>query len=127
MRGMFDRLRWSLPFSMNTRSSKTNPFHRVFTKTIAATPPTIRYGNAIHRRRRQGAALDVEAGSLPFDGADNQEVLAKQVLEALSGERIRALDLSPQTHYAWMVFACDLEKGDATLCSWSGWGVFRTR
>ena len=28
-----------------------------------------------------------------------QEVLAKQVLESLSGERIRALELSPQLHY----------------------------
>jgi hypothetical protein len=35
--------------------------------------------------------------------------------------------LSPQTHYAWMVFACDLGKGDAALCSWSGWGLFRTQ
>jgi hypothetical protein len=35
--------------------------------------------------------------------------------------------LSPRTHYAWMVFACDLDKGDATLCSWSGWGLFRTQ
>ncbi len=35
--------------------------------------------------------------------------------------------LSPQTHYAWMVFACDLEKGPATLCSWSGWSLFRTQ
>ena len=35
--------------------------------------------------------------------------------------------LSPRTHYAWMVFACDLDKGDAALCSWSGWGLFRTQ
>jgi hypothetical protein len=35
--------------------------------------------------------------------------------------------LSPRTHYAWMVFACDLDKGDAALCSWSSWGLFRTQ
>ena len=35
--------------------------------------------------------------------------------------------LSPRTHYAWMVFACDLGRGDAALCSWSGWGLFRTQ
>jgi len=35
--------------------------------------------------------------------------------------------LSPRTHYAWMVFACDLDRGDDALCSWSGWGLFRTQ
>ncbi len=35
--------------------------------------------------------------------------------------------LSPQTHYAWMVFACDLGKGSEALCSWSGWSLFRTQ
>ena len=35
--------------------------------------------------------------------------------------------LSPRTHYAWMVFACDIDRGDDTLCSWSGWSLFRTQ
>lgn len=35
--------------------------------------------------------------------------------------------LSPRTHYAWMVWACDLDKGPASLCSWSGWQLFRTQ
>jgi serine/threonine protein kinase len=47
-----------------------------------------------------GATLyHLVTGSLPFEGASNQEVLAKQVLESLSGEHIRALDLSPQVHW----------------------------
>lgn len=47
-----------------------------------------------------GATLfHLVTGSLPFEGASNEEVLAKQVLESLSGERIRALRLSPQLHY----------------------------
>ncbi|MEC7584142.1 MAG: serine/threonine-protein kinase [Planctomycetota bacterium] len=47
-----------------------------------------------------GATLyHLVTGSLPFDGASNHEVLAKQVLESLSGERIRDLGLSPQVHY----------------------------
>jgi serine/threonine-protein kinase len=46
-----------------------------------------------------GATLyHLTTGSLPFEGT-SEEVLAKQVLESLSGERIRALDLSPQLHY----------------------------
>lgn len=46
-----------------------------------------------------GATLyHLTTGSLPFEGS-SEEVLAKQVLESLSGERIRALDLSPQLHY----------------------------
>ena len=35
--------------------------------------------------------------------------------------------LSPQTPYAWMVFACDLDRGASALCSWSGWQLFRTQ
>jgi serine/threonine protein kinase len=47
-----------------------------------------------------GATLfHLVTGSLPFEGQSQDEVLRKQVLESLSGERIRALDLSPQTHY----------------------------
>ncbi|MCB9878243.1 MAG: serine/threonine protein kinase [Planctomycetes bacterium] len=47
-----------------------------------------------------GATLyHLVTGSLPFEGRTSEEVLAKQVLESLSGERIRALDLSPQLHY----------------------------
>lgn len=47
-----------------------------------------------------GATLyHLVTGSLPFEGVDNDEVLAKQVLESLSGERIRALQLSPQVHW----------------------------
>ncbi len=38
-----------------------------------------------------------------------------------------AKGLSPRTHYAWMVWACDLDKGASSLCSWSGWQVFRTQ
>lgn len=46
-----------------------------------------------------GATLyHLTTGSLPFEGT-SEEVLAKQVLESLSGERIRDLDLSPQLHY----------------------------
>jgi len=47
-----------------------------------------------------GATLyHLTTGSLPFEGVTSEEVLAKQVLESLSGERIRALKLSPQLHY----------------------------
>ncbi|MEQ1632190.1 MAG: serine/threonine-protein kinase [Planctomycetota bacterium] len=47
-----------------------------------------------------GATLfHLVTGSLPFEGGDNDDVLRKQVLESLSGERIRALALSPQVHY----------------------------
>lgn len=47
-----------------------------------------------------GATLyHLVTGSLPFEGRTSEEVLAKQVLESLSGERIRALGLSPQLHY----------------------------
>ena len=46
-----------------------------------------------------GATLyHLTTGSLPFEGT-SEEVLAKQVLESLSGERIRDLELSPQLHY----------------------------
>ncbi|MBL9079433.1 MAG: serine/threonine protein kinase [Planctomycetes bacterium] len=47
-----------------------------------------------------GATLyHLVTGSLPFEGHTSEEVLAKQVLESLSGERIRALQLSPQLHW----------------------------
>ncbi|MCY2958243.1 MAG: serine/threonine-protein kinase [Planctomycetota bacterium] len=47
-----------------------------------------------------GATLyQLVTGSLPFEGQSNEDVLRKQVLESLSGERIRALQLSPQVHY----------------------------
>jgi serine/threonine protein kinase len=47
-----------------------------------------------------GATLyHLVTGSLPFAGRTSEEVLAKQVLESLSGERIRALEISPQVHY----------------------------
>ena len=47
-----------------------------------------------------GATLyHLVTGSLPFAGESHDEVMAKQVLEALSGDAIRALRLAPQTHY----------------------------
>lgn len=47
-----------------------------------------------------GATLfHLVTGSLPFAGHSSEEVLAKQVLESLSGERIRELQLSPQLHW----------------------------
>ena len=47
-----------------------------------------------------GATLyQLVTGALPFEGQDNEDVLRKQVLESLSGERIRELQLSPQVHY----------------------------
>ena len=49
-----------------------------------------------------GATLfHLVTGSLPFAGATGEEVLRKQVLESLSGERIRALGLSQQIH--WLI------------------------
>ena len=38
-------------------------------------------------------------GSLPFSGETSEEVMARQVLDELSSERIRRLGLSQQTHY----------------------------
>jgi serine/threonine-protein kinase len=47
-----------------------------------------------------GATLfHLVTGSLPFDGSSGEEVLRKQVLESLSGERFRTLGLSPQVHW----------------------------
>jgi serine/threonine protein kinase len=49
-----------------------------------------------------GATLyHLVCGDLPFDGSSGQEVLAKQVLESLSGRRIRELGLSAQLH--WLI------------------------
>ncbi|MHC4516130.1 MAG: serine/threonine-protein kinase [Planctomycetota bacterium] len=47
-----------------------------------------------------GATLyHLVTGSLPFGEGTSEEVMARQVLESLSGERIRALRLAPQTHF----------------------------
>ena len=77
----------------------------------ATTAGTVHY--IAPEQARGSGSLDVRAdvyalgatlyhlvtGSLPFEGRTSEEVLAKQVLESLSGERIRALDLSPQLHW----------------------------
>jgi eukaryotic-like serine/threonine-protein kinase len=78
--------------------------------SAATTSGTVHY---IAPEQARGGGLDVRAdiyslgatlfhlttGSLPFEGQSSEEVLAKQVLEALSGERIRRMGLSPQLHY----------------------------
>ena len=47
-----------------------------------------------------GATLyHLVTGSLPFKGETHEEIMAKQVLESLSGDTIRALELSPHVHY----------------------------
>ena len=38
-------------------------------------------------------------GSLPFEGNTSEEVMARQVLDDLSGDRIKSLGLSQQTHF----------------------------
>jgi eukaryotic-like serine/threonine-protein kinase len=77
----------------------------------ATTAGTVHY--IAPEQARGSSALDVRAdiyalgatlyhlvtGSLPFEGRTSEEVLAKQVLESLSGEHIRALGLSPQLHW----------------------------
>lgn len=74
------------------------------------TAGTVHY---IAPEQARGGGIDVRAdiyalgatlyhlvtGSLPFEGKTSEEVLAKQVLESLSGEHIRSLQLSPQLHY----------------------------
>ena len=78
--------------------------HREGTFTAAArsaalTQPAL--SASIQRLEEElGATLfHLVTGSLPFAGKTSEEVLAKQVLESLSGERIRALEISPQVHY----------------------------
>jgi serine/threonine-protein kinase len=47
-----------------------------------------------------GATLyHLVTGAPPFQGASGEEVVAKQVLQELSSDRFRALQLSPQIHY----------------------------
>ncbi len=47
-----------------------------------------------------GATLyHLVTGSVPFGEGSSEEVMARQVLDSLSGERIRALRLAPQTHF----------------------------
>jgi serine/threonine-protein kinase len=47
-----------------------------------------------------GATLyHLVTGALPFEGASSDEILRRQVLDALSGDAIRRLGLAPQTHY----------------------------
>lgn len=47
-----------------------------------------------------GATLyHLVTGSLPFEGASGEDVVAKQVLQELSSDKFRALQLSPQIHY----------------------------
>jgi serine/threonine-protein kinase len=47
-----------------------------------------------------GATLyHLVTGSLPFDGRTSEELVARAVLDALSGEAIRKLGLSPQLHW----------------------------
>lgn len=47
-----------------------------------------------------GATLyHLVVGELPFEGSSGEEIMAKQVLEALSGDAIRERGLSPQLHY----------------------------
>ncbi len=81
--------------------------------SLAAADKTAGTVHYIAPEQAKGGELDVRAdiyalgatlyhlvtGSLPFDGNSSEEVLRKQVLDALSGERIRALSLSPQVHY----------------------------
>jgi serine/threonine-protein kinase len=47
-----------------------------------------------------GATLyHLVTGALPFEGSSGEEVVAKQVLQELSSDRFRALQLSPQIRY----------------------------
>ncbi len=87
---------------------------RATNDTGAGSGTTVGTAHYISPEQARGAAaIDVRAdiyslgatlyhlvtGELPFAGATGEEVIAKQVLESLSSDKIRAMNLSPQIHY----------------------------
>ncbi|MFO0980753.1 MAG: serine/threonine-protein kinase [Planctomycetota bacterium] len=47
-----------------------------------------------------GATLyQLVLGKLPFEGSDNQEVLARQILDSLSSSELKSRQISPHMHY----------------------------